>query len=247
MFSQNLIHALGTHLSIKPNAELDFPRMNNELVQASVGRQMNSGKTGGLRQPAVDGASELARVLERQESQERTKRIVKQIRPSPLKIEFNGEHSAEWIERRHPALPMQQVCHKAYGVVIHNSATRDIDNVSVELERIEDLTGQHSAEKRATPYLGHKFIFERNGKNTMKFSPDLRDRVRLISHGNGIMMGGSFLIEGNNDHFIDAQHQYRIYLKVTGDGVKPPKPSFLIQLDEKGCFYMARESAAPTS
>lgn len=242
MFSQNLIHAVGTHLSIKPNEELDFLRMNSELVQTSIGRQIHTGKARVLRQQPADGTLELARALDQQESRKRMERIVRHIRPSPLKIEFDGEHSAEWVERRHPALPVQQVRHKVYGVVIHNSAIHDVDNVSVELERIEDLSDHNSAEKTTPPYLGHKLLFERNGMNTMKFSPDLRDRVRLISHGQGILTGNSFQIEGNDNYFIDAQHQHRIYLKVTGDGVKPSKSSFIVQLDEKGIFRMTREN-----
>lgn len=176
----------------------------------------------------------------------RANHMVKHMLPSPLKIEFENDHSVEWIPRPHPALPAQHVRHKVYGVVIYNSAGHDIDNVTVELERVEDLTDQHSADKQPPPYIGHKLIFQRNGKNTMKFSPDLRDRVRLISHGTGIMMRHSFQIEGNDNYSIDAEHQHRIFLKVTGDGVKPSKASFIVQLGRQGIFHMTRENKTPS-
>lgn len=242
-FSELLIQALSSHLEIESTPQLDYLRLNSDLAIAiSVDRREPS-----RQQPLrpilkKDGNLELARVLEQQERTKRANQMVKQMLPSPLKIEFDGENSVKWIERPHPAFPGQQVRHKVYEVVIHNSTSHDVDNVTVELERIEDLTSQHLVDKKTPPYIGHKLSFERNGKNIMKFSPDLRDSLKLISHGTGIMMGDSFQIEGNDNYCIDAQHHHRIFLKVTGDGVKPSKATFIVQLDGRGIFRMTREN-----
>lgn len=246
-FSDHLIHALGSHLAIKPKSDIDYQHINSELVKTALTAKNDASKQRSLRPQLKDSALELVRSLERQESRKQTEQMLKQRRPSPLKIEFDGENSAEWIERSHPALPMQRVQHKVYGVVIYNSANHDVDNVTIELERIEDLTDQPLGKTRDIPYLGHKFSFERNGKTAMKFSPDLRDRVRLISHGNGIMMTNSFHIEGTENYFFDVKHHHRIHLKVTGDGVKPSKASFIVKLDNDGIFLMVRDENAALS
>lgn len=246
-FSEYLIHAVGIHLSIEPSSDLDFQRMNDELVNTTSKWQNKPTQQQSLRPRLQDGNLELARALERQESRRRVAMLFKNRAPSPLEIEFDGENSAEWIKRSHRALPAQEVEHKVYGIVIHNSASHDVDNVTIELERIEDLTNQPSEKPRNVPYLGHKLRFERNGQTAMKFSPDLRDRARLISYGSGIFMRQAFLIEGNDSYFIDAQHSHRIHLKVTGDGVKSSKSAFIVRLDTDGTFRMIKDGATPTS
>ena len=107
---------------------------------------------------------------------------------STLRIEFEGDSNVLWDTERHPLFPTQKVQRKFYGVWIFNSGDTDIENVSVEVERIEQIPEMADEIVPPSPYLGLKCRFKQNGAASMNFPPGRRDRVPIISHVNSMVI-----------------------------------------------------------
>lgn len=195
-----------------------------------------------LRSPESELAYEMRQTRRAEERKTMIKTFTRALVASPFEIEFGGEDSVDWLVEPHPAFPLQEVRRKCYWIVIHNKlATKDVDNVSVEVERIEELPDRPTENvETSVPYIGHKLRFQRNGQVTMKFSPDLRDRVRLVSYGYAMLIGRDFRIEGLDNEFPHNNHRHRIHIKVTGDGQKSATARFIVWIQDE-ILHMIRE------
>jgi hypothetical protein len=167
---------------------------------------------------------------------------------SPLKIEFEGESNVVWDTERHPLFPATQVQRKFYGVWIFNSSDAAIDNVSVEIERIDTVPDKIDDIDTASPYLGLKCRFKLNREPRLKFSPGMRDRVPLISHVSSMGLIERIRVESMPSHtLLHEFKRHRIHLKVTGDTAVSVTERFMAWVGTDGVLIMARDHVMPTS
>lgn len=160
---------------------------------------------------------------------------------SPLKIEFDGDSNVRWLEERHPLFPNQKVQRKLYGISVFNDSVRDVKNVSVEIERIEQISDQTNAIISTSPYLGLKFLFKLNDKPRMTFSPGLRDRVPLISHVNAMVIGDRIKVASTQGYDIyHEKKRHRLHVKVTGNELPPVTECFTAWVNADGELTMVR-------
>lgn len=160
--------------------------------------------------------------------------------PSPLKIEFDETEPVRWLTEMHPLFKAQPVERKYYGVNVYNSGDMNIENVSVEVERIEQIPDRPDEIVPISSTLGLRLKFK-SGETRALFPPKFRDRVPIISHVNSMMVGDKFRMASTQAHeFHHSNRRHRLFLKVTGSKIPAITETFTVWVNEGGDLQMRR-------
>lgn len=159
----------------------------------------------------------------------------------PLRIEFEDTNPVRWCKEMHRIFSLQEVTYKFYGVSIYNFGTVDVEDVSVEVEKIEQLQDK-TGELVPFPSLLNLRLRFKDGSTSKRFAPGFRERVPVISHSNSVAIDSEFRMESTQIHrFEHNKKRQRIYLKVTASGVQPLRATFIAWIDGSGELQMHRE------
>jgi len=159
-----------------------------------------------------------------------------------LQINFDGEADARFASEVHPVFGSDMVSYKFYGVRIANAGNIDAKDVSLEVEKIEEIADRPGELLNALSYLGLKFRFKTDAVLKMHFPPHFSDRVSLLSHANAMLLSEN--IRMNDTLRYTFQHHYRrhrLYVKATGSGVQPVYRTFLVWVNTSGMLTMVAE------
>lgn len=161
---------------------------------------------------------------------------------SPLEIEFENIEPVRW-EDGHHGIFNEPTRRKHFGISVHNRGSVDVAQVSVEIERIEQVPNRSNEIVQPSKTLGLRLKFKTNNATSQTFHADFRDRVSIISHVNAMMMDGNLLVASTQRfEFPHNNCRHRIYLKVTGEKVLPVTDVFTVWVDSSG-LQMQRGNA----
>ena len=159
---------------------------------------------------------------------------------SPLKIEFDQIEPVRALMESHPALGSDRVQRRFYGVCIYNSGPTEMENVSVEVEKIEQMPKQPLEVIDMPRILALRLKFK-NGATSMTFPSQLRERVPVISHANGMLIGDQLRMESTQGFsFRHESRRHRLHLKVTASKVPAVTEVFSVWIDDAGRLQMGR-------
>lgn len=162
------------------------------------------------------------------------------IQASQLKIEFDQIEPVRTAAEPHPQFPLETVQRRFYGVCIYNSGQSEVENVSVEVEKIEPV-GRHMEVIDMPRTLGLRLKFK-TGATSMNFPSQLRERVPVISHINSMLISEQLRIESTQGYtFMHGSRRHRLHLKVTGSKVPAATEIFSVWIDpQTGNLQMGR-------
>lgn len=153
---------------------------------------------------------------------------------SPLEIEFEGTAPIRWEDEQHNVL-QDQVRRKHYGINVHNMGNMDVEQVAVEVEKIEQIPDRANEIIPIPQMLGLRLRFKLNNATSQAFPVGFRDRVSVISHVDGMLMNEELRIASTQMYeFHHRNRRHRIHIKVTGAKVQPVKEIFTVWVDSGG-------------
>jgi hypothetical protein len=153
---------------------------------------------------------------------------------SPLEIEFEGIEPVRWEPEQHGTFN-DEVRRKHFGISVHNRGDIDIQQVAVEIEKIEEIPNRANEIRPLPKTLGLRLKFKTNNATLQNFHADFRDRVPVISHVDSMLINEQLRVASTQRYeFPHNGRRHYIYLKVTGAKVPPVTDIFTVWVDSGG-------------